>query len=158
MNQSQNNRHITADGHSAEETLRDSQDTRVSAERAAYSQLQQWNRLLERKLADRTQELDRSLVNVRSLTTALDAAEQRERTHLSTELHDYLAQLLVLGRMKIGLLQRLPLPSAGDEMIRDVDQVLSQALQYCQTLMAELTPPILHEQGSWRGSERSRHR
>jgi signal transduction histidine kinase len=32
-------------------------------------------------------------------------------------------------------------------MIREVDEVLSQALQYCQTLMAELSPPIMHEQG-----------
>ena len=103
--------------------------------------------MLERKLAERTQELGRSLVDLRSLTTALDAAEQRERTHLAAELHDYLAQLLVLGRMKIGLLQRLSLPSAGDEMVREVDDVLTQALQYCQTLMAELSPPILHEQG-----------
>ena len=147
MNPSKNNGKMTADGSSAKDALRDSQDTRVSAERAAYSQLQQWNRLLERKLAERTQELERSLVNVRSLTTALDAAEQRERTHLATELHDYLAQLLVLGRMKIGQLQRLSVPSEGDEMVQEVDDVLSQALQYCQTLMAELTPPILHEQG-----------
>ena len=86
-------------------------------------------------------------MDVRSLTTALDAAEQRERTHLAAELHDYLAQLLVLGRMKIGHLQRLSLPSARDEMVREVDQVLTQALQYCQTLMAELSPPILHEEG-----------
>jgi signal transduction histidine kinase len=55
--------------------------------------------------------------------------------------------LLVLGRMKIGLLQRLSVPSAGNEIVREVDEVLSQALQYCQTLMAELSPPILHEQG-----------
>jgi len=147
MNPSTNNGKMTADVHSTKETLRDSQDTRVSAERAAYSQLQQWNRLLERKLAARTQELSRSLVDLRSLATALDAAEQRERTRLATELHDYLAQLLVLGRMKIGLLQRLPLPLAGDEMVQEVEDVLTQALQYCQTLMAELSPPILHEQG-----------
>ncbi len=147
MNQSQNNGHMTAEGHSAEKTLGDSQDTRVSAQRGAYSQLQQWNRLLERKLAERTQELGRALVDLRSLSTALDAAEQRERTCLATELHDYLAQLLVLGRMKIGLLQRLSLPSACDEMVQEVEDVLTQALQYCQTLMAELSPPILREQG-----------
>jgi len=138
---------MTANVHTAKEALRDSPDTRVSAQRAAYSQLQQWNRLLERNLAERTQELGRSLVDLRSLATALDAAEQRERTHLATELHDYLAQLLVLGRMKIGQLQRLSVPSAGEEMVREIDEVLSQALQYCQTLMAELSPPILHEQG-----------
>src|SRR5688572_6645069 len=147
MNPSQNNGKMTADVHSTKETLRDSQDTRVDAERAAYSQLQQWNRLLERKLAERTQELGRSRVDLRSLTTALDAAEQRERTHLAAELHDYLAQLLVLGRMKIGQLRRLSVPSAGDAMVQEVDDVLTQSLQYCQTLMAELTPPILHEQG-----------
>ncbi len=147
MDPSKNNGKMTADVHSTTETLRDSQNTRVSAERAAYSQLQQWNRLLERKLAARTQELGRSLVDLRSLATALDAAEQRERTRLATELHDYLAQLLVLGRMKIGLLQRLPLPLAGDEMVQEVEDVLTQALQYCHTLMAELSPPILHEQG-----------
>src|SRR5688572_16921665 len=147
MNPSQNNGKMTADAHSTKETLRDSQDTRVNAERAAYSQLQQWTRLLERKLAERTQELGRSLVDLRSLTTALDAAEQRERTRLAAELHDYLAQLLVLGRMKIGLLRRLSVPSAGDSMVQEVDDVLTRALQYCRTLMAELTPPILHEQG-----------
>jgi len=147
MNHSDNNGNMTADVHSTKETLRESQNTRVSAERAAYSQLQQWNRLLERKLTERTHELDRSLVDLRSVTTALDAAQQRERTHLAAELHDYLAQLLVLGRMKLGLLQRLPLPSAGDAMVQEVEDVLTQALLYCQTLMAELTPPILHEQG-----------
>jgi signal transduction histidine kinase len=139
MNPSQNNGNLRADV--------GSQDIGVSAERAAYSQLQQWNRLLERKLAERTQELGRSLVDLRSLATALDAAQQRERTHLATELHDYLAQLLVLGRIKIEQLQRLPVPPASDGIVRDVDQVLSQALQYCRTLMAELSPPILHEQG-----------
>ncbi len=147
MDSSKGNGKVTADVYSTKETLRESQDARVGAERAAYSQLQQWNRLLERKLAERTQELDRSLVNVRSLTTALDAAEQRERTHLATELHDYLAQLLALGRMKIGQLQRLSVSSGRDEMVQEVDDVLTQALQYCQTLMAELTPRILHEQG-----------
>ena len=139
MNPSKNNGNLR--------TNVDSRDIGVSAERAADTTLQQWNRLLERQLAERTQELGRSLVDVRSLTIALDAAEQRERTHLAAELHDYLAQLLVLGRVKIEQLQRLSVPSAGDAMVREVDQVLSQALQYCQTLMAELSPPILHEQG-----------
>src|SRR5687768_2692119 len=106
MDPSKNNGNLRADF--------DCQDFGVSAERAAHIMLQQRNRLLERQLAERTQQLDRSRVDVRSLTTALDAAQQRERTHLAAELHDYLAQLLVLGRMKIGLLQRLSLPSAGD--------------------------------------------
>lgn len=139
MNPSKNNGKLRADF--------DCEDIGVSAERTAHATLKQWNRVLEQKLAERTQELNRSLVDVRSLTAALDAAQQSERTHLATELHDYLAQLLVLGRIKIEQLQRLSVPPAGDGIVRDVDQVLSQALEYCRTLMAELSPPILHEQG-----------
>jgi chromosome segregation ATPase len=86
MNQSQNNGHVAADAYSTTETLCDARDTRISAERAAYSQLQQWNRLLERKLAERTQELDHSLMDLRSLAKALDTAEQRERTHLAASI------------------------------------------------------------------------
>jgi signal transduction histidine kinase len=139
MNPSKNNGNLRADF--------DCEDIGVSLERTAHATLKQWKRVLEQKLAERTQELNRSLVEVRSLTAALDAAQQSERTHLATDLHDYLAQLLVLGRIKIEQLQRLPVPPAGDGMVRDVDQVLSQALQYCKTLMSELSPPILHEQG-----------
>jgi len=80
MNPSKNNGNLRADF--------DSQDIGVSAERAAHTTLQQRNRLLERQLTERTQELGRSLVDLRSLATALDAAEQRERTRLATELHD----------------------------------------------------------------------
>jgi signal transduction histidine kinase len=139
MNPSKNNGNLKANF--------ECEDIGVGAERTAHATLKQWKRVLEQQLAKRTQELDRSLVDVRSLATALDAAEQRERTHLATELHDYLAQLLVLGRIKTEQLQRLSVPPAGDGLVRDVDEVLSQALQYCQTLMAELSPPILHEQG-----------
>jgi signal transduction histidine kinase len=124
-----------------------SEDIELSAERTAHATLKQGKRVLEQKLAERTQQLNRSLVDVRSLTAALDAAQQRERTRLATELHDYLAQLLVLGRIKIEQLQRLSVPPAGDGMVREVDQLLSQAVQYCRTLMAELSPAILHEQG-----------
>jgi signal transduction histidine kinase len=139
MNPSKNNGNLRVDF--------TSEDIELSAERTAHATLKQGKRVLEQKLAERTQQLTRSLVDVRSLTTALDAAQQRERTRLATELHDYLAQLLVLGRIKIEQLQRLSVPPAGDGMVREVDQLLSQAVQYCRTLMAELSPAILHEQG-----------
>jgi len=139
MNPSKNNGTLRADFAS--------EDIELSSERTAHATLKQGKRVLEQKLAERTQQLTRSLVDVRSLTTALDAAQQRERTRLATELHDYLAQLLVLGRIKIEQLQRLSVPPAVDGIVRDVDQVLTQALEYCQTLMAELSPAILHEQG-----------
>jgi len=69
------------------------------------------------------------------------------RKQLATELHDYLAQLLALGHMKVGELKRLSLSPKGGELVRDVEGVLNQALQYCRTLMTELSPPNLKEEG-----------
>src|SRR5687767_885410 len=54
MNQSQNNGNMTADVQTAKEALLDPQDTWVSAEQAADTTLQQWNRLLEQQLTERT--------------------------------------------------------------------------------------------------------
>jgi len=138
---------MASDVLSAEEGLAESQDIEFNTERAAQHRLQQWSRLLERQVAERTRELERSQVNLRSLAAELNVAEQRERKHLAIELHDYFAQLLVLGHLKIGQLKRLTLPSKGDEIVREIEDVLHQSLKYCQTLMAELSSPILQEQG-----------
>ena len=125
----------------------DSQDIGVSAERAAHTTLQQRNRLLERQLTERTQELGRSLVDLRSLATALDAAEQRERTHLANRVARLSGAVARARPYETRTPATTPLPSAGDAMVQEVEDMLTHAFQYCQTLMAELSPPVLHEQG-----------
>jgi hypothetical protein len=68
-------------------------------ERAADSTLQQWNRLLERQLAERTQELGRSLVDVRSfdLNPALGARPAGTEGVLSSKM----GLLTIQERMKV---------------------------------------------------------
>ena len=76
--------------------------TRDLTERKAVEEkLRQSAAELEQRVADRTQELVRSQHRLRDLATELTLTEQRERRRLAGELHDYLAQLLVLMRMKI---------------------------------------------------------
>jgi CheY-like chemotaxis protein len=56
--------------------------------------------------------------------------------------------MLVLGRLKLGQcrkLMRLNLSCA--DVIKETDEVLNQALAYTRTLVAELSPPVLHEFG-----------
>ena len=102
--------------------------------------LQQRNRLLEREVAERNTELERSQQNLQSILAQLDLVEERERKQLATDLHDYLAQLLVLGHMKVGELKRLTLPQQGHELVHEVEGVLNESLQYCRTLLTELSP------------------
>jgi len=103
---------------------------------------------LERQVASRTQELVRSQERLRTLTSELNLAEQRERKRLATELHDHLQQMLVLGKLTIGQGKRAAsgVP-ACESALKKVDDILSEALTYSRTLVAELSPPVLHDHG-----------
>jgi signal transduction histidine kinase len=80
---------------------------------------------------------------VMSSAMELNLAEQRERKRLAGELHDYLAQLLVLCRLNLGQIRRAGLAPKGEEMVKETEEVLNQALNYSRTLMAELSQPGL---------------
>ena len=123
---------------------------RVQSEQA-LRESEEWMRQfaghLEQRVAERTEELLQSESRLRALATELNLAEQRERTRLANDLHDYLAQLLVLGRLTLGQAKRFELPSRAEKLIKETEETLGKALNYCRTLMAELSPPVLHERG-----------
>ena len=79
----------------------------ITARKQAEEQLQRWTLELEQAVAARTQSLRQSETRLRALATELNLAEQRERKRLATELHDHLAQMLVLGRLKLSQAQQL---------------------------------------------------
>ena len=117
---------------------------------------------LEQVVNERTQELLQSQRRLRALAAELNLAEQRERKRLAGELHDYLAQLLVLCCLKLGQVRRDGLPSKAEVRIQETEEVLSQALNYTRTVMAELSPTVLHEHGlatglKWLGEQMQRH-
>ncbi|ALA58969.1 hypothetical protein NITMOv2_2556 [Nitrospira moscoviensis] len=101
---------------------------------------------LEWRVAERTRELVQSHDRLRALATELNLTEQRERKRLATDLHDYLAQLLALVRMKLGQLKRVP-AHGQPELLAETEQVVNEALTYTRTLVTQLSPPVLHEFG-----------
>ncbi len=118
---------------------------------------------LEQRVVDRTKELVQSHGRLRALTTELTLTEQRERQRLAMDLHDYLAQLLVVAKMKVGQGKRLAKRAPGcAELFQETDTVLNDALNYTRTLVIDLSPPILHEFGlpaalRWLGERMQRH-
>ncbi len=101
---------------------------------------------------------------LRWLASELTLAEQRERKRLAAELHDYLAQMMVLGRLKIGQ-ARKKLTTADTHFARltaDIDEIFSKSLAYTRSIMAELSPPVLQELGlppalRWLGEQMVKH-
>ncbi|OQW32326.1 MAG: hypothetical protein A4E19_20080 [Nitrospira sp. SG-bin1] len=116
--------------------------------REAQQKLQRWNVELEQTVTVKTAELMQSQERLRALASELSLAEQRERKRLATELHDHLQQMLVYGKMTIGQGKRriADVPAAAEVMTK-VDDVLSEALTYSRTLVAELSPPVLRDEG-----------
>jgi len=97
---------------------------------------------------ERTRALTESQSRLRALASELNLTEQRERKRLATELHDHLAQILVLGKLKVSQARQLPglLPKC-QSLLNEVDQVLTQSLTYTRTLVASLAPPALRDFG-----------
>ncbi|MBX3319449.1 MAG: response regulator [Nitrospira sp.] len=102
---------------------------------------------LETRVLERTHELMEKQHQLRTMATELTLTEQRERRRLATDLHDYLAQLLVVCRMKCGQLRSLVGSEPHGKILEDIDQVLDQSLTYTRSLVAELSPQVLYQFG-----------
>jgi signal transduction histidine kinase len=102
---------------------------------------------LESRVAARMTDLVRSQARLRALASELVLTEQRERRRLATDLHDYLAQLLVLARLKLGQTQPKIREDAVSRLLLEAEDALKQALTYTRTLVADLSPPVLREFG-----------
>jgi PAS domain S-box-containing protein len=120
----------------------------ITARKQAEEQLQRWTSELEQAVASRTQSLRQSEERLRALATELNLAEQRERNRLATELHDHLAQMLVLGRLKLSQARQSGQVSGqAAELLVETEQALTESLSYTRTLVADLAPPVLREFG-----------
>ncbi|MGZ9151581.1 MAG: PAS domain S-box protein, partial [Nitrospira sp.] len=119
----------------------------IQSRKEAQAQLLQLADDLERGVIARTKELALSQEKLRALTTDLHLAEHRVRQKLATDLHDYLAQLLVLSRIKLGQAKLEDVAPSVAQAMTEVQEVMDQALSYTRTLVAELSPPVLNEFG-----------
>ncbi len=119
----------------------------LSERQQVEQRLRQLADTLEDQVKERTQQLATSYARLRALATDLTIAEQTERRRLATELHDYLAQMLVVTRMKVSQLLRQDHDLDARTILQEADQLLHQSLDYTRTLVSELTPQALYERG-----------
>ena len=94
----------------------------------------------ERKIAVYQQQL-------RGLASALSCAEQRERRRIASELHGHLAQMLILSRMKLRMLQSTFVSEHAPPPMEEIRLLLDESIDYTRTLIWDLCPPMLHEIG-----------
>jgi signal transduction histidine kinase len=81
---------------------------------------------------DRSQAQDQ----IRRLAAQLAAVKEQEREKLAQSLHDDLAQLLIVARLKLHQQRRRP----AEQTMQEIDNVLDQCLTYTRSLMSDLMP------------------
>jgi two-component system, NarL family, sensor histidine kinase UhpB len=114
----------------------------VTAREREQQLLQDLNATLEQQVLERTAALEAKHQELQGLASLLNETAQRERKRLATEMHDNLAQLLVVGRMKLDLLTRDGILSESLQAVKELRQCLSEALNYTRTLISDLRPPV----------------
>jgi PAS domain S-box-containing protein len=124
------------------ERKREEEDLRRSAE------------LLESRVAERTQDLeranaalDRSVAQLRKLAMELTQTEERERKRLATVLHDHVQQYLVAATLRIGGLESDTPADIHDKDVREALSLLGEALTATRSLTSDLYPPVLSNLG-----------
>lgn len=95
------------------------------------------NILLEQKLAYERKR------KTREIAEAVIVAQERERTEIGLELHDNVNQILAGSLMYLGLLKKeLKIES---DLYRDIEKLITEAIQEIRTLSHNLIPPSLNE-------------
>ena len=136
--------------------------TDIHEHKSAEQQLRQFTETLEQRVAERTARLVEHQEQLRAMASDLALTEQRERRRLANELHDYLAQLLVVCKMKARMAEQVVRSTRAEALLEDVIGLLEQSIKYTRSLTAELSPTILYEAGLspalyWLAEQMQRH-
>jgi PAS domain S-box-containing protein len=114
---------------------------------ADVTPLRNANDELERRVKERTMELEQRTQQLRTLALELTQAENHERKQLATVLHDGLQQLLVGAKLGIQAVHKRCTAEDQVESVQKVADLLDESLRQSRALTVELAPPILYEGG-----------
>jgi PAS domain S-box-containing protein len=84
---------------------------------------------------------------LRSLASELVLTEERERRQIATALHDQIGQTLALVNIKLGALREIDGTGGLSDSIDDIREMVNSAIRKSQSLIFEISPPVLYELG-----------
>jgi PAS domain S-box-containing protein len=84
---------------------------------------------------------------LRRLASELVMAEERERKRIAGVLHDEVAQTLAAAKMRIDMLQSIPLDQEDRQALKEAKGLLLQSIQETRALMHDIGNPLLSDLG-----------
>jgi two-component system CheB/CheR fusion protein len=115
----------------------------ITERKQAEEALRRLNERLELQVAQRTEDLRRTVNRLRQLTLELSQAEDRERKRIADILHEDVQQILAAARFHLNL---LGCEGRGDteshEIVGQVKHMLRDAIEKSRSLSHELSPAL----------------
>jgi PAS domain S-box-containing protein len=134
----------------AQEALRASRDELERRVDERTAELRELNEQLTREIQERRLTEQELLVHhrkIRSLSSELALAEERERRRIAVEVHDRIAQNLAFAKINLKSLQSRKPSRVIVGALGEVIKLLDETIHDTRSLIAELAPPILYELG-----------
>lgn len=113
----------------------------------AREELSKLNENLERRVRERTAELNAANDNLRELSARLLQLRDEERRRLARELHDSVGQMLAAIAMNIATVRSTPLVAAAAKAALENEILIQQVSDEIRTISHLLHPPLLDEVG-----------
>lgn len=107
--------------------------------------LESMNQSLERRVEERTAEVQKYAAKLRALSERLIRAEEDERQSISHVLHEDLQQVLVASRMTLEATREMAQQTEVKETLKRVDRMLSQSIHLTRSLAREFAVPAAIE-------------
>ncbi len=112
-------------------------------------QLQTANETLRKEIAAREEieaKLRHNQLRLRSLAAELTNTEERERRDVARYLHDLVAQTLVMAKMKLSTVAPRVREPALAGTIRETADLVQEMIESTRDILVDLSPPVLGEQ------------
>ena len=84
---------------------------------------------------------------LKALAAQLTLAEEQERRRIAADLHDHVGHSLALARMQLDGLQDSPTELERNILVKDISNIMLQALQETRSLIFALSSPLMNEIG-----------
>ncbi len=119
----------------------------ITERKQADDALKQTHAELEKRVLERTTDLQRANEQMQRVSFELVWAEERERERIAGELHDHVGQSLLLAKMKLDALSDGNLPDSLRDYAEQARSLLEKSIHDIRSLTFRMRPPILDTAG-----------